>query len=184
MSLEMVKTKLSILKNGGKLGSYKRITELGVNKSPTADTWHDIVYRMSSDVEVDFNEEIIYGEGGEPQNTVYGNVVARLTIKASQLDAALINFLLSGGEDEWFMILFDCGKGAANKKLELLIPYCKFKKGTKFSLPGRNPEIIINIYDNVALTTITDKPSWAVGAVTDYAIGAGEYVKAYEITPA
>ena len=182
MPNEMVKTISSILKNGGTKASYKRVTEDAVNKA-TPDTWHDFVYRASSDVEYNPNSEAIFGEGGEKQTVIDGNIEASLKIKANQLDAALINFIKAKGDDEWFAVLFSCGKGASGKKLELWAPLCKFRGDLKFTLPGtpRQVDIWIDIYENPALTTSTDKPTWSgAAAVTDYTIAAGEYFKAFE----
>ena len=184
MPNEMVKTITSILKNGGVRASYKRVTEAAVNKTPTADTWHDFVYRASSEIDFNPNSEPIYGEGGEKQTVVDGNIEASFKIKANQLDAALINFIKSKGDDEFFSVLFSCGKGSQSKHLVLWAPLCKFRGDTKIVLPGnpRQLDIWIDIYDNPALTTITDKPSWAPGsAVTDYTIKASEYFTALEL---
>jgi len=182
MPNEMVKTASSILRNGGTKASYKRVTEDAVNKG-TPDTWHDFVYRATSDIEFNPNSTPVHGEGGELQAVVDGDIVASLKIKANQLDAALINFIKSKGDDEYFAILFSCGKGSGGKKLELWMPKCKFRGDLKITLPGtpRQLDIHIDIYDNPALTTSTDKPTWSgAAAVTDYTIAASEYFKAFE----
>mgnify|MGYP006908238428 CR=1 FL=1 len=180
---EMVQTASSILINGGDFGAYKRVTSVGADLS-VPDTWHDIAFRIDSDLGFEQPNEDIELESGVIGNTVPGKYKFDISVTSAQLDAALINFINNETVDTYFALFFDAGKGQNGFPLELFVAIGKIERSLKWQGKSRKPVWRFTGINNPSAVTPATLPSWAYGDAGDFAVAARKQFVAKETDPA
>lgn len=182
--MDMLQTLTSILKNGGDLCAYKRVTALGADLT-TPDTWHDGTFRIDSDLGFDQPMEPIYLESGALGNVGHGNYQFQIVVTSAQLDASLINFINKKATlTDYYAMFFDAGLGADAKKLELFVVVGKFQRSLKWQGKTRQPVWTYTALTNMAAVTPATVPSWAIGAANAFAVPVRDHFKAVETAAA
>lgn len=170
---------------GGLRGAYKRVTSLGADKTPP-DTWHDIVFRIDSDLGFDHPNEDIELENGSIGNTVAGTFVTELQVTSAQLNKALFDFLLKETEGQYYQVYLDAGKGEGGSALEILYGVGKFQKTMRWTGKVRQPVILYKALHNSNSIAPTDLPTWAMADASDseLIIPAGQQIASVETSAA
>lgn len=179
---DMTRDITTIISKGGKRGAYRRVTvdENGVI-TPSESTWHNLQYRMKSELEYDEQSEDIYGEAGELQAVETGNTQFGYMLTLSSFDKSLIDFLLDdAGAGKFFQLFVDFGAGSQSTKFEAFMPLVYIKKKFKGTFPGRKPDVEIRVLDNETAHTPSSLPSWANGVPANFVTPANRSIAVYE----
>lgn len=173
-TVDLAKSLTAIRKKGALNWAYKRVNADGTDLT-SADTWHDGVYRKSSEIGFDQALETDELEDGSETDGEDGPFKGDLQITSAQDDANTMKFLKDEVQGKYFAVIMHRGKGKDNKELEIFIPIVRIARSYSSVSGTRKPVIKMKYLYNDAAVTPATVPTWAKALPAAFVCAAGGY---------